>query len=53
MKDAAGRAGMEIESPIHDFPNFEHLEFQGSQDKKLQPFLKQMREWAEKTMEKD
>ena len=40
-----------VESPMHDFSNFEQLEFKGSQDEKLQPFLQAMRALDERGME--
>jgi len=39
-------------SPIHGFPNFEHLEFKGSQDEHLQPFLQAMAKVAEREQTK-
>jgi len=47
MSDAAKASGMESVSPIQGFPNFEHLEFRGSQGEHLQPFLQGMVKLAE------
>jgi len=38
---------MKGSSAIQGFPNFEHLEFKGSQNEHLQPFLRAMAQLAE------
>lgn len=49
MNDVLRSAGSELpgESPIQNFPNFEQLEFRGSQDGNLKPFLEVMVKLAE------
>lgn len=52
LKDAGEKSGMAFHAPIQSFPDFEQLEFRGSQDERLQSFLQSMREWAEKQLRK-
>lgn len=47
LSDMLSGSGMEGSSPIHDFPNFEQLEFRGAQQEHLQPFLRGMAKLAE------
>ena len=49
MDDMLEASGSKVEgsSPIHGFPNFEHLEFKGLQQPYLQPFLQAMAKLAE------
>ena len=46
----ASGSGMGVESPITDFPDFEHLEFKGQQN--IGPFLEAMRQLAEQEQAK-
>jgi hypothetical protein len=39
LSDAMAKSGVELESPIKDFSDFEHLEFKGRNLKYLEPFL--------------
>lgn len=49
LADMVKASGLDVEgcSPIQGFPNFEHLEFRGSQSEHLQPFLRAMAQLAE------
>jgi hypothetical protein len=53
ITDALEGSGIEGESAIGGFPNFEQLEFRGSQDARLKPFLTAMRSIADKNKESD
>jgi hypothetical protein len=53
MKDALGGSGIGVDSAIGRFPNFEQLEFRGSQDARIQPFLAAMKKLAERNKESD
>ena len=53
LKDALGSSGIGVDTAIGGFPNFEQLEFKGSQDARIQPFLAAMRSIADKTKESD
>jgi len=46
MNDALGGPDMQVKSAIASFPNFEQLEFKGSQDDRIQPFLAAMKKMA-------
>jgi hypothetical protein len=48
LTDALEGTGIEGESAIGSFPNFEQLEFKGSQDARIEPFLAAMRNIADK-----
>lgn len=48
LSDVLKGSGMEAHSPIQSFPDFEQLEFRGSQDENLRPFLQAMTELAER-----
>ena len=48
LSDVLKESGMEALSRIQSFPDFEQLEFRGSQDENLQPFLQAMTELAER-----
>ena len=50
MLEASG-SKVEGSSPIQSFPNFEQLEFRGTNDKYLQPFLQAMAKLAEQRSE--
>ena len=43
LSDAMAKNGVQLESPIKDFPDFEHLEFKGRNLKYLEPFLAAMK----------
>ncbi len=47
MTDLLDSSGPGAVAPIQDFSNFEQLEFQGSQDERLQSFLRTMAQFAE------
>ena len=49
LGDMLEASGSDLEgcSPIQGFPDFEHLEFRGSQEEYLQPFLRVMAQLAE------
>jgi hypothetical protein len=49
FKDAARESGMDCQSAIASFPNFEELEFRGSQDKRVGPFLAAMKELVDRS----
>ena len=51
MLEASG-SDLEGDSPLKRFPNFEHLEFKGSQEAHLQPFLQAMARLAEQEQAK-
>lgn len=53
LTDALADSGVGGESAIGGFPNFEHLEFKGSQDERLQPFLTAMKKLAQQNQEPD
>lgn len=53
FKDAASESGLSCDSAIGNFPNFEVLEFKGSQDKRIEPFLRVMKQIAEDSKPKD
>jgi hypothetical protein len=53
MKDVFGTSDIGMESAIGGFPNFEHLEFRGSQDARIQPFLAAMKNLAERNKDSD
>jgi hypothetical protein len=46
LKDTASDSGLTCESAIAEFPTFEQLEFQGSQDERIEPFLQAMKSLA-------
>jgi len=46
LSDALAGSGMELEAPIKDFPDFDHLELKGQNLKYLDPFLKAMKALA-------
>jgi hypothetical protein len=52
FNDAAKAAGQSVVSPITSFPDFESLEFRGSRNKEVGPFLAVMKSLAEKNVEK-
>ena len=54
MDDMLEASGSKVEglSPIRGFPNFEHLEFKGSQQPYVQPFLQAMARLAEQEQTK-
>ena len=52
LNDLLGASGIKGSSPIHCFPNFEHLEFRGAQQEHLQPFLRGMAKLAEQEQAK-
>src|SRR5205807_3817944 len=45
LSDALAGSGMELEAPIKNFSDFEHLEFKGRNQKHLDPFLKALTEY--------
>ena len=48
FKDMAQASGLSVESPIAEFPTFEHLEFRGQQNHQyLAPFLNTMKQLAD------
>lgn len=54
LKDALGKDGCGIEAPITSFPNFEHLEFKGSQtSENVNLFVNECAKLARATMDKD
>lgn len=53
FKDAARKTGFDCESAIAKFPNFESLEFRGSQDKRVKPFLAALKGLVEQTKPND
>ena len=48
MRDAMGARGLDLESPIFEYQDFEKMEFKGSQDENIKPFLEIMRTLAAK-----
>jgi hypothetical protein len=52
LGDALAGSGMQLEAPIQDFPDFEHLEFKGRKSKYLDPFLKAMKALSRPASEK-
>lgn len=53
FKDAARKTGFDCESAIAKFPNFESLEFRGSQDKRVGPFLAALKGLVDQTRPND
>lgn len=53
LTDALEGTGVEGESAIGSFPNFEQLEFRGSKDARIEPFLAAMKKLAERNKESD
>lgn len=50
LSDALAGSGMQLESPIKDFADFERLEFRGRNQKHLAPFLQVMKTLANQTV---
>jgi len=50
LSDALAGSGIQLESPIKDFPDFERLEFKGQNKKHLAPFLQAMKKVAKGTV---
>lgn len=48
LKDTVAKTGMSVESPITSYSNFEELEFRGSNDANILPFLMMMKEITER-----
>ena len=53
LTDALDGTGIQGESAIGSFPNFEQLEFKGSQDARIEPFLTAMRTLADQNKHTD
>jgi hypothetical protein len=53
MKEALSGSEIGVDAAISSFPNFEQLEFKGSQDARIQPFLAAMKKLAERNKDSD